>query len=735
MLNPRHRLSIRYLLWLALLIPCSLLAIHPHNDTPQSVYAQNNTFFTPIYAIQGRDAVSPYYQQWRDSYGVVTGVLDDGFYLQDPVGDDDPATSDGIFVYTYTPPTVQPGQCVEVTRAYVDEFYEKTELSRLKSATPSNRCPTLIIPAVTIPLPRLGTNPAELYEAYEGMLVTVTDLTGIVHGPTKHFATGQAELALLPRLWQRYLSGGRIFQQDQTAMQALVYVTNELGATLPEADWGATIRVGQVVSHSVVSPARGTTLVHSSLLPTQTLSATAILDYNFGKYQLHLLADTPITTTINRAVDTPGTTSPSSQKPEMGSAATAEDFTLCSFNLQGLGRGSAQYPDPQIYERHLAKRVRTIAESLQECTIIGLQETGTPQDAINLAELLQTAYQLDYEATALAGPGTQNGEFPLTNSLLTRRDRVQVRQATLPQGCSPQNYEVPTTGPVCPAGEYPLFDRPPLVVSLLVTGTWSTPFPLTVIVNHWKSKSGDESVNVVRRIDQAAAVATLIQAQQAVDPLAQVVVLGDLNDYRASEPLHTLQAGVTPPLLHLYDFLPSTEQYTYIFNGGSQVLDHVLVTPNLAPTIATVDLIRLNADYATATQTDLTQRQRASDHDPVQVRLRPDGAAILGGSLNYADIHVKLQDKNAEFVAETTTDAHGEFRFWNLIPGTYTVTVTPPPAVTIAPAELSLDLPTGYSVLPTIASTHRVAKLGVALVLTTPSVTHLAIIHRDSRHN
>ena len=102
------------------------------------LYAQNQPGLIPIYQLQGNGLVSPYQGKWVDTYGLVTGVLSDGFYLQDPGGDDEPATSDGIFVYTYKAPSVGTGDCVLLTRAYVDEFYEKTELSRLKTITPSS---------------------------------------------------------------------------------------------------------------------------------------------------------------------------------------------------------------------------------------------------------------------------------------------------------------------------------------------------------------------------------------------------------------------------------------------------------------------------------------------------------------------------------------------------------------------------------------------------------------------
>ncbi|MCE7982865.1 MAG: hypothetical protein DYG89_16910 [Caldilinea sp. CFX5] len=662
---------------------------------PITLLAQNRPWLVPIYQLQGNGLVSPYAEKWVDSYGLVTGVLRDGFYLQDPVGDDDPATSDGIFVYTNKRPTVTPGECVVVTRAYVTEFYEKTELSRLKSITPSDRCPSQTVQAASIPLPHLGMTPSITYEAYEGMLVAMTNLTGTVQGPTKHFADGDRELALLPTTLQAYIPGGRVFQADSAALNALVYLTNELGASLPELPWGAPLVVGAATPEG--------------------RTATAILDYNFGKYQLHLLPATPVEPLLaDPTVE---------RQPEEGRPTAPDEFGLCIFNVYGLGRGSEQRPDAREYQQHLAKRARAIAETLHGCTIIGLQETGTPADAQNLADFLAELYQLDYEATALAGPNTQSREFPLTNSLLTRRDQVQVLAAAAPQGCSPKDYAVPAGAGDCPRGQYALFDRPPLVVDLRVTGAWGEPITITVVNNHWKSKAGDETVNAVRRADQARHVATLVQAKLATDPNALVTVLGDLNDYYPSTPVEVLRTGVQPPLVHLYDYLPPLDRYTYIFNGGSQVLDHLLVTPALAALVTLVDPIHSNADFPAGGQTQLQTLAHASDHDPVQVVLRPEGAAILGGSLRYADIHVQLVDQNGGVVTQTTTDANGDFRLWQLPIGAYTLNLTPPPAVTMEPQTMPIELGRGYQRLPTPALAQRTVTIGVALAL---SAAHLA---------
>jgi hypothetical protein len=104
-------------------------------------------------------------------------------------------------------------------------------------------------------------------------------------------------------------------------------------------------------------------------------------------------------------------------------------------------------------------------------------------------------------------------------------------------------------------------------------------------------------------------VAEFVDALLTRDPEAGVVVLGDLNDFEASEPLATLEeAG----LENLVVRLPLDDRYTFVYLGNSQVLDHILVSPSLAGG-ADVDIVHLNAEFPTA--------DRASDHDPVIVRL------------------------------------------------------------------------------------------------------------------
>lgn len=639
----------------------------------------------PIYTIQGDGPISPLYHQWIDTYGIVTGLVTDGFYLQDPQGDGNPATSDGLFVYTREAPTVSVGQCVQLQRAYVDEFYEKTELSRMKAIFGATGCPSLTAAPVPMGIAQLTSDPRTDFEPFEGMVVELPALTGIVQGPTVHFADGERELSLLAQSEIPYLDGGRVFQANAEAMGALIYLSNELGATLPEVRWGDSISIGDVAAGELAT----------AEFAGESKSIRGILDYNFGKYQLLLWPDTVISTKRFYTLLPP---------LDVAQPISDSDFTVCTYNLHGMGRGSEQYWNPEEYDQQLAKRARTIAESLQGCTILGLQETGNPDDAERLAALLSSAFDLEYTVVSIPGPNTQSNEFPLTNSLLARSDRVEVNSSTSAQGCSAIDYEVAIIDKPCPLGQFPLFNRPPLVAELTVRGGWAAPFPLTVIVNHWKSKGGDETINVIRRTAQAAHVATLVQQRIEREPSANVIVLGDLNDYYGSGPIETLRKSTQPPLLHTYDRLPPFDRYTYIFNGGSQVLDHILVTPNLEPLLARVDPVHVNADYPGGDHEQVALLQRSSDHDPVLLQIRPAGVGSLGGNLGFPNIKLTLSrpmesttapriptptgqpitgtlgrtEALTSTITETVTDAYGDFRFWALTPGDYEVRIDTP---------------------------------------------------------
>lgn len=680
------RRSTLFLLAILVLIP----ALQTSFPKPTRLAAQS---FVRISDIQGDGLVSPLRERWIDTFGMVTAITEEGFYLQDPIGDGDERTSEGIYVYLNRRPKVKAGECVLITRAYVDEFYEKTELSKLKSVEPSDRCRNRKIEPALVPLARLYRDPQSLFEAYEGMLVQINGLSGVVQGSTKRFANGEAELALVSAQATVELAGGRVFQAQPQASSALIFVSSVLGGDLPDARWGDRIAIGNLSGTS--------------------RQAVGILDYNFEKYQLLLLPE--------QAVEVQAQISP---EPEQAAATKNDEVSICSTNLWALGRGSAQHPNPLDFAQEVKKRAKAIAETLFGCTVIGLQEAGSLEAIEALANELRSQYGLDYAAWAGSGYQLDNPEFPLTTGFLTRKDRVDVNAIEMLQSCSSVDYEVLPGEMECPRGEFLLFDRPSLIADLNIRGEWEKPYRIRVITNHLKSKGGDERVNVVRRTLQAKIVAAKVQSWLDADSSSQVVVLGDLNDFFRSVPVETLRNSVTPALVHTYDLLPSLDRYTYVFNGASQVLDHILVSENLRQQISEVNVLHNNANFAYPEAVDLSNVIHASDHDPIFLRLRPDGAATLGGNLRFPGVDVAVIDESNQLVSLQQSDDRGDVQFWNLRAGKYTVRYQVPAHLRTDQSELTLELSTGNHPLPLIEIEHESLELLRTILETTPNLVN-----------
>ena len=660
--SPRRPLIIRILLVSAL-----WLTVRPAAAAPAPSELPDD--LTPIYLIQGNGSSTPLPRKRVSTFGLVSGVQSNGFYLQDPTGDGDPQSSDGIFVYTSSAPKVKTGECILVGSAEATEYYEKTELTTPRSlkTLSIDLCGDGSLAAAPAPLPAPNVDPESLLEQFEGMLVAFERLQGVVQGPTKRFSNGNVEIALIAEEALPFVQGGRVFQSNPDDAAGLIFLGNGLGAELPAAAWGDRVQV------RAAEPGR---------------QVLAVIDYSFGKYLLLPLPGQEIEVLSRHG------------SKEQTAEPDAGTFRVCSFNVLGLGRGLNQLRDAADYEAALRQRAAAIAGGLQSCEIVGLQETGKPEDAENLARVLTEVSGLDYSAVAFAGPGTASADFPLTNSLLVREDRVTVLNAENEQACTRFSFSVRLVPGQCPARLLPLFSRPPLVADLLVRGPWGEAYPLTVVVNHWRSKRGDESVNVVHRTLQAEHVASIVQARLDTDPDAHVVVLGDLNDFEASKPVETLRHGPEPAdgaarepghvlLWHAFDALPLLERYTYIFNGGSQTLDHLLLTPGLTPDFGGMAVAHINADFPIAQPggTEGVPGDSAvygsSDHDPLVLTVRPGGGAWIAGSAQIPNTPIELADSAGTVVARTESDALGEFRFFDLRPGAYSLHFALPEQVTL----------------------------------------------------
>jgi predicted extracellular nuclease len=68
--------------------------------------------------------------------------------------------------------------------------------------------------------------------------------------------------------------------------------------------------------------------------------------------------------------------------------------------------------------------------------------------------------------------------------------------------------------------------------------------------------------------------------------------------------------------------VPDRERYTFIFEGNSQVLDHLLVSEALLDAVEGIDIAAFNANYGTLYEEDISTAASSSDHNPPVVWLK-----------------------------------------------------------------------------------------------------------------
>jgi predicted extracellular nuclease len=311
-------------------------------------------------------------------------------------------------------------------------------------------------------------------------------------------------------------------------------------------------------------------------------SVTGPLAFTYEKYKVEpLLRPTIITHTAALP-----------RLPEVG----ADSFAVATFNVENLFDTRLPHPsDPprptrDAYELDLAKTANAIV-SMGLPTIVGLQEVENVEILEDLVEQ-EALVEAGYVPVLIEGTDSRGIDV----GYLVRGDRATVEG---------------TEARPAPQG---LTSRPPLLITVTVELA-SGPQRVYLLNNHFTSMAAGEEATEPRRTAQAAWNVLLVEEILQREPDAAVVVLGDLNSFYASEPLDTLREG---GLRHVYEngeIVPELP-YTYIFQGVSETLDHVLVTPALYEHLTGVTALHINADFPPPLPGDPSAR-RVSDHDPL----------------------------------------------------------------------------------------------------------------------
>jgi uncharacterized protein len=565
--------------------------------------------FTPIYAIQGIGTASPFVGQILATEGVVVGDFTgpprlNGFFVQDPTGDGDPETSDGIFVFV---PAANPFHGVEVTEgdlvrvfARVIEFFGLTQLDLVQSLTV---CDTgILVEPTPVNLPALEpVSGVPFLERYEGMLVTFPqELTATDHFNLGRF--GEVTLSVDGRLFipTNIVSPGadaNALQAENDSRQILLDDGSNLQNPVPPPPFFAadgTLRLGDT---------------------TQDL--TGVMSFAFSAYRIQP-TQTVEFIRVNERTQFP---------EEVGGTIRVASFNvlnyfttldtgapICGPNQDQGCRGANNLFE---FERQRTKIIEAILRL--DADVVGLIELENNPSA-SLQDLVD---------------GLNDATSPGTYDFI---DTDTIGSDAIKQGII---YQVAR---VTPVGAFAILDssvdarflddknRPVLAQTFDAAGEI-----FTVAVNHLKSKGspcddvgdpdmgdGQGNCNLTRTQAALAMVDWL-----AMDPTGSgdpdIFILGDLNAYRLEDPISAIkeEGGYTD----LVDLFIGPQAYSFVFFGQAGYLDHALATPSLTDRVTGVTLWAINADepraldYNDFNQPSLFQPDqfRSSDHDPVMV--------------------------------------------------------------------------------------------------------------------
>lgn len=569
--------------------------------------------------IQGRAHISPLVTsgqtQVTDIRGVVTMTRNNGFFMQDPEPDSDDATSEGIFVFTSTFPTVSVGDSVLVDGT-------AKEFRPGETNGPSLTITEIISPTVTVQSSG-NTLPAPVVIGTGGRIPPSSVIDDDAAGSVEAGGTFDAA------------SDGIDFYESLEGMRVQINNTVVVGRSAPAgipvvADNGAnatvrTVRGGVVVRANDPNPER---IFVDTTFPTPQVnvgdslagSIVGVIDYASNNFKLATIQ--PLTVTSGGLAK------------ETTEAAEAGELAIATFNVENLSPN-----DPQSKFDTLAG---LIVNNLKAPDLIVVEEIqdnngaqgGTSNNTVSavqtfneLIQAIQTAGGPTYSFQNINPVAHQDGGEPGGNirvGFLFRTDRglgftfrsgggPTVSTTVVTGGTSGVRLSS-SPGRIRPGDAAWTNTRKPLVGEFTFNGQ-----KLFVIGNHFSSKGGDQPLfgrnqppvlgSETRRIQQAQIVNNFVDAILAADANANIVVLGDFNDFEFSTALTSLKGGV---LTALIETLPAEERYSYVFDGNSQTLDHILLSSNLMSKPLEFDVVHVNSEFAV----------QASDHDPQVVRIR-----------------------------------------------------------------------------------------------------------------
>ncbi|MEN3334722.1 MAG: uncharacterized protein V7641_4087 [Blastocatellia bacterium] len=616
-----------------------------------------------IHDIQGGGAMSPFAGQSVTTSGIVTAIKRNGFFIQEPDAtvDDNPNTSEAVFVFTSSAPpvAVAVGNDVAVVGTVVEFKPASEPLSLPLTELANSPIVTLLTTGNALPEPLTitiddasPTGPLDQLERFEAMRVRVA-LFKVIAPTGGTVAERNASATSNGIFW------GVVGDGFPPIVRPLREPGIDLFAPLPP---GAPLGVPRFDSNPerlrVDSTGQRGTSPLNVTTSDRLFDFVGVLDYQSRAYTI--LPDAA-------SVDIPPRLFTVPPPPP-----SIIEFTVASFNLE---RFYDTTDDPatgdvvltqEAFDRRLNKAALAVA-FLWMPDILGVEEVenlATLQalaDKINSLPAGRGLPNPNYVAALLEG----NDPSGLNVGFLVNRARVTLLSAE--QFGKDATFTNPTNGQ--PEN---LNDYPPLRLKAIVASPFGADVPVTVIVNHLRSLGGIDDASDGARVRakrraQAEFLATLLQAEQS-QPDASVIVVGDFNAFEFNDgyvdvmgtikgsPAPADQVVLASPDLVDPDFVDLTteqvthsERYSFVFEGNAQALDHILVNSHFHSRASHTTYAHFNADLPETLRNDGSRPERISDHDvPIAYfDLVPRGhdlsltkvgtpdAVITGGQVTY----------------------------------------------------------------------------------------------------
>ncbi|WP_053781662.1 S-layer homology domain-containing protein [Paenibacillus xylanivorans] len=603
-----------------------------------------------IHEIQGAGHYSIYDGlKVQNVEGIVTSLVNaDSFYMQSIPGqeDGDPATSEGILIYKkdhgmkVKNQVKVSGQVKEYAASATDLPTTEIVASEITVEQPNVELPQpviigkggRVIPNVIDSDGLSEFNPdvdaIDFYESLEGMRIQLDNAT--ILGPYSYNPGLAVTINNEPNNPLQTPAGGLILRGDGAGEFESSLNTQRLF-------------INKKPSQAVTTGDKFTGPING------------VLSYSGSNYKVTLEGDLPPITSSGLQQAT------TSIEPQQ------DKLTIATFNVENFSKKDATRGN---------KIGKIIVNNLKSPDIIGIMEvqdndgatdsgnTDASESFKTLLDAIKSNNGPSYQYTDIAPVNNMDGGATGGNirvGFLYNPDRVSLKAGTKGDATTALALDASGNLSLNPGRIHPdnvafKTSRKPLAAEFEFNGE-----RVVVIANHFNSKGGDLAPfgNVqpstrsseVQRAQQATIVNEFVTELIERDPEINVAVLGDFNDFQFSRTLNIVQGN---ELDNLVNKLPENKRYSYIYDGNSQTLDHILVSKNLSNTAA-IEAVHVNADFEDS-------HGRVSDHDPLLAQLSIGSAAEEGDFnlrvLHTNDTHAHLDNipRRVTAIKETRND-------------------------------------------------------------------------------